>query len=235
MSTGIPYLDEVWNVTTGCTPRSPACQNCYAKRMTERNLWGYDFTPRFHPERLEQPLHWRKPRVIGVSFMGDIMAKGITDAQRDQIWSVMGCCEQPDMRMHTFVLLTKRPYSMLAYACLRGSSGMVFDLPNLWLGVTAWDSASAFENLCALLQTPATVRWLSYEPALGPLNMKPYTAKGRTRLDWVVCGPETGPGKRPFDLDWARSARDQCVAAGIPFWYKGGELDGKTWEQRPER
>jgi protein gp37 len=107
-------------------------------------------------------------------------------------------------------------------------------LPNVWLGVSVEDQKTADERIPLLLQTPAAVRWVSYEPALGPVGLGRLVwfkegfsdpdfqekSMGRSRLDWVVCGGESGPGARPMHPDWARSVRDQCVAAGVPFFFK---------------
>lgn len=122
-------------------------------------------------------------------------------------------------------------------------------LANVWLGTSAEDQETANERIPALLETPAAVRWLSAEPLLGPLEI--FSINGpidvpdgmRSPLDWVVAGGESGPGARPMDPSWARSLRDQCVAAAVPFFFKqwggafskalGRELDGRTWDEMP--
>ena len=122
-------------------------------------------------------------------------------------------------------------------------------LPNVWLGTSVEDQDTANERIPALLETPAAIRWISAEPLLGPVEI--FSANGpvdvsdgtRSPLDWVVAGGESGPGARPMHPDWARSLRDQCAAATVPFFFKqwggstgkarGRELDGRTWDEMP--
>lgn len=136
-------------------------------------------------------------------------------------------------------------------------------LPNVWLGTSVEDQEAA-HRIVPLLKTPAAVRFLSCEPLIGPLDlsavrMSPFTRanpltgrltamSGRdegqgARIDWVIVGGESGPGYRPLDLAWARDLRDQCVQAGVPYFFKqiggrtakagGRELDGRTWDEMP--
>ena len=287
MATAIPYLDEVWNVTTGCGDDmvSPGCLNCYARRMFGRNLWkcprckghgdiptapvisfawprreperwgacptchgtGHqDFAPTFHADRLEQPLHWRKPRVVGVSFMGDLFHEAITDTQLDEVFRVIAACQH-----HTFLTLTKRPDRQAAY--LQGEvkrpgswMGQYGPLPNLWPGVTVCNQAEADRLVPILLDTPAAKRWVSLEPMLGPVDMltiasdrdqhhytnalEGYRIDGDMvevpKLDWVVLGGETGPGARRMHAGWAVDVWKQCRAAGVPFYWKQA---GSAW------
>jgi protein gp37 len=117
-------------------------------------------------------------------------------------------------------------------------------LPNVWLGVTAENQTRADERIPLLLQTPAAVRFVSCEPLLGPVEFSNVThradcvqALGKPAmkgLDWVIVGPETGPGARPMHPDWARSLRQQCAAADVAFFYKRGTLDGVTYHEYPE-
>lgn len=125
-------------------------------------------------------------------------------------------------------------------------------LPNVWLGVTAENQAQADKRIPILLKIPAAVRWVSCEPLLGPINLgrlvwfregfdPPWFQQQfyrRRRIDWVVCGAETGPGARPCDPEWVRSLRDQCQAAGVPFFFKRWSdgsrlLDGREWNELP--
>jgi protein gp37 len=111
---------------------------------------------------------------------------------------------------------------------------LIAPLPNVWLGVSVENQAAADERILRLLQTPAAVRFVSYEPALGPVDFSAFMRNSRRfeqlaaagwandlpALDWIICGGESGPGKRPFDPDWARAVRDQCRDAGVPFFMK---------------
>jgi protein gp37 len=296
--TGIDYLDAAWNPIHGCRPGLPCWGHCWARRMAKRlqgaGVKGYErgFAPTFDATRLTQPLRWKKPRRIGVNFMGDTWAKGITDEQIAAIFGVMAACRQ-----HTFVLTTKQAQRMETWfdgnhdtgraACLALDSigfergcGSAFEadewpLPNLWLGVSAMTQADADERLPHLLRCLAAVRWVSVEPMWEGIDLRhikpwhPYHGpdgadalgggswghkylpkpgycnhSNSPRLDWVVCGAESGPGAHPMDIAWARSLRDQCVAAKTRFYYKQGPgdagepfkhpcLDGRTWSEVP--
>lgn len=192
---------------------------------------------RFLPERLEEPLHWRKPRRIFVCDMGDLFHESIDFSWIGDIWRQMAKCPQ-----HTFQVLTKRPARMLEflsqaenYRKTGVTPDALFDhwpLPNVWLGVSVENQHFADERIPLLLQTPAAVRFISAEPLLGSINLncvkdgKNYndTVGGirsiRPNLDWVIAGGESGPNARPMHPDWARGLRDQCQAAGVPFFFK---------------
>jgi len=258
--TSIEWTDASWNPIVGCTEVSPGCANCYAARLAatrlrhvseyetlaesisdspnERKNPRWTGEVRFLPERLEEPLHWRKPRKIFVCDMGDLFHEKVTDQWLFAVFGVMGGASQ-----HTFQVLTKRPERMQRFLnmpiikekFLRAFSR--WPLPNVWLGVSVENQHFADERIPLLLQTPAAVRWISCEPLLGPVDLRaptefvrPWLDKG---IDWVVCGGESGPNARPMHPDWARSLRDQCQAAGVPFFFKQwgewapmGEIDG---------
>lgn len=198
-----------------------------------------------HPERLEQPLHWRKPRKVFVNSMSDLFHDAVDRDFILQVFRTMELCPQ-----HTFQILTKRPERMqrlvtewlppvMRIAYLNESHP--WPLPNVWLGVSVENQATADERIPLLLQTPAAVKFVSYEPALGPVEFRKIAvekgtehnaltgegyaddfliAQTKMKLDWVICGGESGPHARPMHPDWVRSARDQCVAAGVPFFFK---------------
>ena len=278
MATKIEWTDETWNPITGCTQISEGCQNCYAKRMANRlkGRCGYDADNPFkitqHPERLDQPLRWKKPRKIFVCSMGDLFHPEIRSDFIEVMFGIMSFLPQ-----HTFLVLTKRPWQAEAFfrnrtlAQCRQQIYWYFDdgvgpteeevesscgawpLPNVWIGVTCETQARADERIPILLQIPAAVRYVSVEPMLGPIKLEHYfpeydyrptyeyfrIAYGldsnkpvivRSGLDWVICGGETGPGARPMHPDWVRSLRDQCQAAGVPFFFKswGDWQDGSA-------
>lgn len=186
----IEWTDETWNPVTGCNKVSPGCAHCYAEGIAKR-FWGdREFSDvQFHPERLEQPLRWRKPRMVFVNSMSDLFHESVTDEQLDQIFAVMALTPQ-----HTYQVLTKRPERMLRYMdwCgrrhdLEGKPVSLcrvdvvenatshwshcweierWPLPNVWLGVTVENQRTANERIPLLLQTPAAVRFLSCEPLL---------------------------------------------------------------------
>jgi protein gp37 len=279
MTTKIEWVRNVdgtqgvtWNPVTGCTPVSEGCKNCYARRMARRlaGRYGYPEAPRhfdvtLHPERLEEPLHWRTPRTVFVCSMSDLFHSHVRFSYAAKLLEVIA--QTPH---HTYQILTKRPRRMKAF--VEATEDLQYDrfddlFPNVWLGVTAENQRAADERIPILLQIPAAVRFVSVEPMLESIDIgfgpdpNCIWCDGRgewpadksddpeyiececvTRnkfLNWVICGAETGPGKRPMELDWARSLRDQCQAAGVPFFFKkdsngNRELDGQLWEEMPQ-
>ena len=211
------------------------------------------------PDQLEKPLHWRKPRRIAVALMGDLFHARLTTEDIAAVFGVMAACPQ-----HTFQVLTKRPERMrewfkwvlwwtgfphddkrVSHVLARhtfqqlGIAGSVvplnWPLPNVHLAVSVEDQATADERIPLLLQTPAAVRWVSYEPALGPVDLSKrlavrhvtpsllHSAVGLgmdTQLDWLAIGGESGPGARPCNVEWVRSAVRQCQEAGVACFVK---------------
>jgi len=245
--TKIEWAEESWNPVTGCTPISEGCQNCYAKRMATRlkGRYGYPsddpFRVTFHPDKLDQPLKWRKPRMIFVCSMGDLFHEDVGLHEIFQVCKVMR-----EAKQHTFLLLTKRPGRMLE---LFGSGT---PLPNVWLGVTTENQQRADERIPILLQIPAAKHFISVEPMLGPID-ELYEYFQWKQLDGVFAGCETGPGRRSAKIQWFRDLKNQCVDNGIPFFLKRmfcvtgpandrkigivkmPELDGKIYDQMPMR
>jgi protein gp37 len=224
--TGIEWTDATWNPVTGCTKVSQGCKHCYAERIFARPYPGRAFTDvRCHEDRLDVPLRWKRPRRIFVNSMSDLFHEDVPDAFLARVWDVMVRCPQ-----HSFQVLTKRPERM---ARALGPSGIGFyacdgpvprPQPNIWLGVSVEDQATADERVPLLLRTPAAVRFLSCEPLLGPIDLTGLKATPGNgfvnRLHWVIVGGESGPKARPMHPQWARTIRDQCVKAGIPFLFK---------------
>jgi protein gp37 len=170
------------------------------------------------PERLREPLSWRKPQKIFVCSMSDLFHPGVSDEFIFGVFATM-CVA----KWHTFQILTKRPQRMLELISEYASYGYKWPLPNVWLGVSVENQQAANERIPLLLQTPAAVRFVSAEPLLGPVQMSPqwmYNDHGFGTLDWIICGGESGPGARPMHPDWARSLRGQCEAAGVPYFFK---------------
>ena len=240
------WWDQSWNPVTGCTPVSAGCTNCWAKRMHARQATGRPFSQIvWHDDRLEQPIKWRRPRRVAVCLMGDLFHDDVEDSMLMSIFSMMGRCQQ-----HTFMLLTKRVGNFGAFLSRHGGMWETVDrwpYPNVWLGTSVEDQATADERIPHLLKCPTARRFVSIEPMLGPvLRLK----KWLRRLDWVIVGSESGPRARSMHLDWVRSIRDQCVDAGVPFFFKQmmdgclvgrrrkkrnmPELDGVVWDQMPE-
>ena len=267
----IEWTDATWNIVTGCSRVSAGCERCYAERLAATRLkhhpsrqgltdghgrWNGEI--RFNAQWLAQPLRWQRPRKIFVAAHGDLFHENVATWMLDAVFAVMALATQ-----HTFQILTKRPRRMHDYIVqfdgdeamervidqaefIAGSRGAevvmnatMVALPNVWIGVSAEGRKTAGERIPVLLETPAATRWLSAEPLLGPMEIDDHLAG----LDWVVAGGESGPGARPMDPAWARSLRNQCLCARVPFFFKqwggttskagGCELDGRTWRQMP--
>ena len=246
MPTKIEWCDDTLNIVTGCMPDFPCWQRCYARRMANRlrGRFGYDadepFKPTFHPDKLDQPLHWSKPRRIFVVSMGDLFCEGVPHEWVERVMQAIGMAPQ-----HTYMILTKRPRRMGDWF----KSHKVYASKNLWLGISVSTQAELWERWEWLRQIPAAVRFVSLEPLLEDVDLqyifthtnskgRPFVRKieadGRFFLDWVIVGPETGPKARPMDLDWARNIRDQCRGVGTPFFFKPGPLDGVMWQEFPK-
>lgn len=234
-----------WNPVTGCTklsPASPGCQNCYASTFAERfrgapgHYFERGFDVQLRPDKLGLPLRWTKPRKVFVNSMSDLFHDKVPDEFIAKVFSVMACADH-----HTFQLLTKRHGRMrslltseafreLVFKCqaldLPGDvMGDYWPLPNVWLGVSTEDQKRADLRIPALLDTPAAARFVSAEPLLGPIDLHGDPIGKDSvfwigHLDWVIVGGESGSGARPMHPDWARSLRDQCLAAGVPFLFK---------------
>jgi protein gp37 len=234
----IEWTDATWNPVTGCTKISRGCDNCYAERFAERfrGVSGHPFATGFtltlRAERLEQPLHWHRPRMIFVNSMSDLFHKKIPRAFIDKIFDTM---EQATW--HIFQVLTKRSSSMRDYLCRR--YGKQAGPAHIWFGVSVEDNR-AKTRIAHLRKAPAGVRFLSIEPLISPMGA--IDLKG---IDWVIVGGESGPGARSVKPEWVREIRDQCVRRGIAFFFKqwgglrpksGGRLlDGREWNGFPAR
>ena len=233
MPTKIEWTDETWNPITGCTKVSDGCKNCYAERMSKRlaGRFGYPaddpFCVTLHPDRLEQPLRWKKPRRVFVCSMGDLFHPWVTPSFVSQVFDVMQRAPQ-----HTYQVLTKRPENLREWQEWSG-----FCLPNVHLGVSIATQEDADRYIRELLQTPAAVRFVSVEPMLESLNiwkwLDPASATWEETpflygLDWIIVGCESGPGRRPMELEWAIDLVGQCKAAGVACFVKQVEIDGKV-------
>ena len=231
---------KTWNPVMGCTPVSEACEHCYARSIIRRfaGCKGWPASPdtvTLFPERLQDPLRWKKPQRIFVCSMSDLFHEDVPAWFIDRVLEVIAACPQ-----HTFMLLTKRThnierklYDVDEDAPIRELGGGDY-LPNVWLGVTAENQARANERIPLLLQIPAAVHFVSIEPMLGPVDIcgpwwdwrytydyyKVIYPDAGPPIDWVIVGGETGPGARLMKAEWARSVRDQCQRVGVPFFMK---------------
>ena len=233
--TGIEWTDATWNPVTGCTKVSPGCAHCYAEAITLRYKRGGPFLPgkttiRLHPDRLRQPERWRTPRMVFVNSMSDLFHEEIPFSFVAEVFEVMKSCSS-----HTFQVLTKRPQRMFEYTQTTNASK---SWPiNVWAGVSVENQYWADRRIPVLQEIPAAVRFLSCEPLLKPVTLD---LRG---IHWVIVGGESGRRARPMDASWATDIRDQCLEAGVAYFFKqwggrtskagGRTLDGQIWSQMP--
>lgn len=235
----IEWTDATWNPVRGCIKISPGCAHCYAETFAERfrgvpqHPYEQGFDLRLVPEKLNEPLGWRRPRMIFVNSMSDLFQCGVPDEYIVRTSRVMEAAH-----WHVFQVLTKRAPRLRDL--LRTSLGFAARQPHIWWGVSVENRKHGLPRIAALREAPACVRFLSIEPLLEPLG-----ALDLRGISWVIVGGESGPGARPMDAAWVREIRDQCVDAGVPFFFKqwggvrkkwkGRELDGRTWDELPCR
>ena len=238
-SSSIEWTDATWNPVRGCTKISPGCAHCYAETFAERfrgvpgHPYEQGFDLRLVPEKLAEPLGWPTPKSIFVNSMSDLFHADIPDEYIQQVVRVMTLAH-----WHTYQVLTKRHERLRDL--LRTKLADAAALPHVWWGVSVEDRRYGLPRIDALRDAPAAVRFLSIEPLLEDL--------GTLDLDgihWVIVGGESGHGARPMDEAWVRSIREQCRAAGVPFFFKqwggvrkseaGRELDGATYDEIPAR
>ena len=232
----IEWTDATWNPVTGCTKISPGCDHCYAERFAERfrGVKGHPFESGFdltlRPDRLEQPLKWRQPRMIFVNSMSDLFHK---DVPTDFVERVFVTMEKANW--HTYQVLTKRSPRMRNFVNARYRGGRA--PAHIWLG-TSLETRSQLSRLRHVQAMNASIRFLSIEPMLG--------AVGKLDLEgihWVIVGGESGPKFRPIKSEWIEEVRDQCVAANVAFFFKqwggirpksgGRKLEKRVWNQFP--
>lgn len=229
--TKIEWADAVWNPVTGCTKVSSGCHYCYAERIANR-FWGErKFTDVIlHSERLEDPKHWKKPRIIFVNSMSDLFHPDIPEYYIKTIFKAMW----ESVGHHKFLILTKRPER--AYELLTKDffiTGNNIYGADIWLGVSVENQKAADNRIPILLQIPAAIRFVSVEPMLEEIKLQGYDGKfmrnylNGMALDWIICGCESGKGRRPMSIDWVRELRDQCEFSKTPFFLKQMEIDGK--------
>ena len=233
----IEWTDATWNPVTGCTKISAGCDNCYASRFSERfrGVPGHPFNSGFdltlRPARLEQPLLWKRSRMIFVNSMSDLFHKDVPEKFVNQVWNTM---ERADW--HTFQILTKRSSLMRNFLERRYANGPVPS--HIWYGVSIEDH-SKISRLHHLQASPSGIRFLSVEPMIAPVGKLDLNG-----ISWVIVGGESGPRARPIDLEWVRDVRDQCQQQNVAFFFKqwggirpkeGGRiLDGREWSEFPQ-
>uniref|UniRef100_A0A7C4AQN3 Phage Gp37/Gp68 family protein n=1 Tax=Desulfomonile tiedjei TaxID=2358 RepID=A0A7C4AQN3_9BACT len=228
----IEWTEATWNPVTGCSKVSAGCKNCYAERLAARlqamgnARYRNGFRVTLHPDLIELPKRWREPRLIFVNSMSDLFHEQVPVGFIQLVFATMR--ESPQ---HTFQVLTKRS------ARLRELANHLEWPPNVWMGVSV-ENAAALHRIADLRAAPATVRFLSCEPLIAPLDNLPLDG-----IHWVIVGGESGPGARPMKIEWIRSIFRQCRRARVPFFFKqwggvrkdltGRELGGRTYNEMP--
>jgi protein gp37 len=228
----IEWTEMTWNPTTGCTKISAGCKFCYAEVMSRRlqamgqPKYNNGFKITLHPETLNIPYSWKKPKVVFVNSMSDLFHKDVPLEYIQEVFRVMR--ENP---MHTFQVLTKRADLLAKYSPLLEWS------PNIWMGVSV-ENQKVIERIDHLRNTGALIKFLSLEPLIGPLP-----DIDLNNINWVIVGGESGNGARPMKKDWVIDIRDQCKEANIKFFFKqwggfnkkkaGRELEGRYYNEMP--
>lgn len=262
--TKIEWAHHTFNPWIGCTRVSTACDNCYAEadfgKRRKVVQWGAGQPrKRTAPSTWAQPLRWNaEAERLGVRYrvfcasLADVFDNEVPSEWRSDLIDLI--VETPHL---DWLLLTKRignAHQMLTDATNHASGWTAF--PNVWIGATICNQQEADRDIPKLLAVPAAKRFLSMEPLLGPVELEPWLSAndlhkivGGPMIDWVIVGGESGPNARPMHPDWARSLRDQCQSAGVPFlfkqwgeWWNGARLgkatagrsiDGREWNEVP--
>lgn len=246
--TNIGWTDHTLNPWIGCTAVSSACDHCYAERMAKQYGWDFAGRRRTSVANWRKPLAWnRSAEADGVrrrafcASLADVFDNQVPAEWRSDLFDLIRACPALDWQ-----LLTKRPQNIAKMLPPDWDNGW----PNVWLGTTVENQAEADRRIPHLLAVPAAVRFLSCEPLLGPVDLNRIhehaqfegggdwhswesclTGRrfdiwsdgdigGFPRIDWVIAGGESGPGARPSNPQWFRNLRDQCAAAGVPFFFK---------------
>lgn len=236
-NTEIEWTDATWNPVTGCSKITAGCDFCYAERFSKRfeGVPGHPFEQGFdltlRPERLKQPLDWKKPKRIFVNSMSDLFHKEIPKSFIDAVFDTMEAAN-----WHTYQVLTKRSSLMTRY--LKKRYGEQGSPPHIWLGVSVEDAKNAV-RVKHLQAAPPGVKFISFEPliaAVGKIDLR--------GINWVIVGGESGPLCRPMAEEWAAEIRDICIQAKIAFFFKqwggtrpksGGRLlGGREWNEYPQ-
>jgi protein gp37 len=231
-NTKIEWTEATWNPVTGCDKVSPGCAHCYAETFAERwrgvpgHPYEQGFDLKLWPGRLGVPLRWRRPRMIFVNSMSDLFHEDVPDDFIREVFDVMR-----EADWHVFQILTKREERL-------AQLGPQLTWPaNVWMGVSI-ENRRFVHRAAALRRVPATVRFISAEPLLGPLD-----GLDLAGIDWLIAGGESGPRHRVMRPEWARDLRNACRRQGVAFFFKqwggrtskagGRELDGRTWDELP--
>ena len=244
--TSIEWTDSTWNPVAGCTVISAGCTNCYAMRMaarleamnvekygglTRKSGGRYVWTGRIRLDEaaLSAPLAWKKPRKIFVNSMSDLFHEDVPSEFVARVWSVMSQTQR-----HTYQILTKRPDRLKKIV----KQEALPVLPNVWLG-TSVEDANVLHRLDDLRETPAAIRFVSFEPLIGSV-----AGADLKDIHWAIVGGESGPRSRPMKETWVEEIHSLCLDADTAFFFKqwggrnkkaaGRHYRGRTWDALPD-
>ncbi len=233
ISSKIEWTEATWNPVTGCTKISEGCRYCYAEKLAlrlkamnnPRYINGFDVT--LHYDILNEPLKWYKPKMVFVNSMSDLFHEKVPFNFIEKVFKIIRIAQH-----HNFQILTKRSERLLQLA------PFLIWPENLWMGVTV-EMQEFLYRISHLKQTPAKVKFISFEPLLGDIHKLDLR-----EIDWVIVGGESGPNSRIMKKDWVIRIKDYALDIGVPFFFKqwGGKnkkkagrmLEGKTWDQIPQ-
>jgi protein gp37 len=231
-NSAIEWTEATWNPVTGCDRISPGCAHCYARTFAERwrgvpdHPYEQGFDLRLWPERIDQPLRWKRARQIFVNSMSDLFHPDVPDEFIAEVFAAM-----VEADWHVFQILTKRPERLVELA---------HELPwppHVWMGVSI-ENRRFVHRADLLREVPAAIRFISAEPLLGPLE-----GLDLTDIHWLIAGGESGPGHRPIREEWVLDLRDRCEEEDVAFFFKqwggarpksnGRLLEGREWNAMP--
>lgn len=249
----IEWTDATWNPVAGCSLASNGCTNCYAMQMAKRleamgvekytgltrksgkrTVWNGKIRQDY--ESLKIPYKWKKARKIFVNSMSDLFHPDVDDDFIVAVWDVMANTPQ-----HNYQILTKRPNRMSDVIAKQNLG----TLPNVWLG-TSVENSETIERIEYLRNTPATIRFISFEPLIGAVG-----EVDLSDIQWAIVGGESGSNARPIREAWIDQIHDQCIQYDTAFFFKqwgtwgkdnqkrskkanGREYRGRTWDEMPE-
>lgn len=230
--TSIEWTEATWNPVTGCTKISAGCKNCYAERLALRLQamgqpnYANGFRVTLQDRMLDVPRKWKKSRTIFVNSMSDLFHTEVPTGYIQDVFAVMN-----EVSRHRYQVLTKRAERLLELDDELNWG------EHIWMGVSV-ESSDVRSRIDCLRQTRAHVKFLSLEPLIGALPRLDLSG-----IDWVIVGGESGHGARPIKEEWVTDIRDQCVQAGVAFFFKqwggvnkkraGRLLQGRTWNEMP--
>jgi protein gp37 len=231
-NSAIEWTEATWNPVTGCDRISPGCAHCYARTFAERwrgvpgHAYEQGFDMRLWPERIDQPLKWKRPRQIFVNSMSDLFHPEVPDEFIAEVFATM-----VEADWHVFQILTKRPERLLELA-----DELPWP-PHIWMGVSI-ENRRFVHRADVLREVPAAIRFISAEPLLGPLE-----GLDLTDIHWLIAGGESGASHRPIREEWVLGLRDRCAEEDVAFFFKqwggfrpksnGRLLEGREWNAMP--